>query len=194
MGDDASPNTDAVHWFWSEILSPVRQQLRREVPFTVVGRNGSSKLKPLAADRSIDLAGIVDDVAPFFDRARIFVAPTRYAAGIPLKIQEAAALGVPVVCTPIVAEQLGWCHDVELLVAEDAKAFAACCRDLHEDAALWTRIRQAALARVERDCAPEAFRDALDSALRLARGEGRQSGPSGPLVPEPKAESPRPKA
>ena len=194
MGDDASPNTDAVYWFWSEIMGPVRQQLRREVPFTIVGRNGSSKLKPLAADRSIDLAGIVDDVAPFFDRARIFVAPTRYAAGIPLKIQEAAALGVPVVCTPIVAEQLGWCHDVELLVAEDAKAFAACCRDLHEDAALWTRIRLAALARVARDCAPDAFRDALDSALRLARGEGRQSGPSGPLVPEPKAESPRPKA
>jgi GT2 family glycosyltransferase len=170
MGDDASPNTDAVYWFWSEILGPVRQHLRREVPFTVVGRNGSTRLKALADDRSIHLAGIVDDVAPLFERSRIFVAPTRYAAGIPLKIQEAAALGVPVVCTPILAEQLGWCHDVELLVAEDAKTFAARCRDLHEDAALWTRIRQAALARVERDCAPAAFRGALDSALRLAHG------------------------
>ena len=171
MGDDASPNTDAVYWFWSEILGPLRQHLRREVPFTVVGRNGSTRLKPLAADRSIELAGMVNDVAPLFSRARVFVAPTRYAAGIPLKIQEAAALGVPVVCTPLLAEQLGWCHDEELLVAEDAKTFAACCRDLHEDAALWTRIRQAALARVEHDCAPDAFRDALDSALRLARGQ-----------------------
>ncbi|HEX5109979.1 MAG TPA: glycosyltransferase [Vicinamibacterales bacterium] len=168
MGDDASPNTDAVYWFWSEILGPVRQHLRRDVPFTVVGRNSSTRLKPLDADRSISLAGIVDDVAPLFGQARVFVAPTRYAAGIPLKIQEAAAFGVPVVCTPLLAEQLGWCHDVELLVASDAQSFAGCCRDLHENAALWTRIRQAALARVQRECAPEAFRGALESALRLA--------------------------
>jgi GT2 family glycosyltransferase len=181
MGDDASPNTDAVYWFWNEILGPVRQHLGREVPFTVVGRNGSTRLKSLAADRSITLAGIVDDVTPLFAQARVFVAPTRYAAGIPLKIQEAAAFGVPVVCTPLLAEQLGWCHDVELLVASDAQSFAACCRDLHEDAALWTRIRLAALARVQRDCAPEAFRDALDSALRLARGVDLKP----PVHPEP---------
>ena len=66
----------------------------------------------------------VDDLTPLYDDARVFVAPTRYSAGISLKVIEAAARGVPIVCTPLVARQLGWISGEELLTAETPAEFA----------------------------------------------------------------------
>jgi len=81
--------------------------------------------------------------------------PTRYAAGIPHKAHEAAAHGLPMVATPLIAAQLGW-HD-ELLVGDGAANFAAACLRLHRDAVLWQALRESALRAVERDCSPAAF-------------------------------------
>ena len=46
--------------------------------------------------------------SPGTTACRIFVAPTRFAAGIPLKVCEASAAGIPVVATDLVFEQLSW--------------------------------------------------------------------------------------
>ena len=62
---------------------------------------------------------IIDDIRPFYNQARLFVAPTRYAAGIPHKVHEAAAYGLPIVTTSLIAQQLGWKHETELLVRDD---------------------------------------------------------------------------
>ncbi len=109
----------------------------------------------------VALVGQARDLAPWFSGARIFVAPTRFAAGIPHKVHEAAARGVPTVVTGLLARQLGWRDDVELLTAEAAEAFAARCAALYTDAFLWARLRAAALARVEIDCDPASFRRSL---------------------------------
>jgi hypothetical protein len=50
--------------------------------------------------------------------------------------------------------------------AGDARAFAERCLEVHEDEARWSALRSAALARVERDCAPAEFADRLREALR----------------------------
>jgi hypothetical protein len=42
---------------------------------------------------------------------RVFAAPTRYSPGIPLKVHDAAAHGLPVVRTPLMAEQLDREHE-----------------------------------------------------------------------------------
>ena len=67
----------------------------------------------------------------FYDACRIFIAPTRFAAGIPYKVHEAAANGLPSVVTPLLAGQLTWSHDSELLVAESAEQFAEQCLRLY---------------------------------------------------------------
>jgi glycosyltransferase involved in cell wall biosynthesis len=103
----------------------------------------------------------VADLTPLYDRARLFVAPTRFAAGIPYKIHHAAAHGLPVVCTPLLSRQLGWGDEVR--AAEDLAA-AVC--DLYGDEAAWQRQRDAALARVTADCDPQKFAAALREALR----------------------------
>ncbi|MBT3469306.1 MAG: glycosyltransferase family 4 protein, partial [Opitutae bacterium] len=97
------------------------------------------------------------DLAPLYNQARIFVAPTRYAAGIPQKVCEAAASGIPVVSTSLIAQQLDWTAGEDLLVADSANALAEECVRLYTDSALWERIRANSASKVIKDCSPEVF-------------------------------------
>jgi len=157
LSEERSPNVDGLAWFSQEILPVIRRTLGPEVVLKVAGKIGASTLSKLKCP-SLTLLGQVRDLAPVYDTARVFIAPTRYAAGIPLKVYEAAAHGVPSVVTPILAEQLGWCDEKELLVGRDSESFAAQCSRLYRDEMLWTRLRENALARVREDCDPVRFR------------------------------------
>src|SRR5262249_748160 len=77
----------------------------------------------------------------------------------------AAAHGLPVVSTSLIARQLAWSDDLELLTADTPDGFANCCESLYSDEALWQRLRQNALRCVELDYAPEVLREALSKAL-----------------------------
>jgi hypothetical protein len=163
---DATPNTDAVVWFADHVLPIVRRALGREVALTVVGRS----VAPLMADRAggrIVLVGPVADLADAFSRARVFVAPTRFSSGIPLKVYDAAAHGLPIVLTPLLAEQIGWTNEREVLVAATPEDFAAQCLRLHTDAVLWGRLRARALSRVAQDCSPLQFNRTVSEMLAL---------------------------
>jgi len=166
---DAYPNTDAVVWFADDVLPAIRKTTA--APFMVAGRSQSSRIAQRAS--LIDMLGEVDDLAEAYGRARVFVAPTRIASGLPFKVHHAAAHGIPAVVTPLLAEQLGWEHERELLVADTADQFAVQCLRLHGDRALWQRIRESALARVAQDCDPQVFNSAV--ARMLADAASRQA-------------------
>src|SRR5205814_5115714 len=93
-----------------------------------------------------------------------------FAAGIPLKILHAAAHGLPIVSTSLLANQLGWSHERELLVGDTIDDFAACCARLSTDESLWRRLRAAALDRVAADCSRTRFMSGLETALSAAAG------------------------
>jgi hypothetical protein len=121
------------------------------------------------------------------------VVPSRLAAGIPHKVHQAAMLGIPLVVTGLIASQLGWAHQSEILVADDPGDFADCCARLYGDKALWERLRANALARVRQDCAPEVFtatvREILGGLKRVHREPepvpGAPSKQPGPPPPPP---------
>ncbi len=161
------PNSDAVGWFLREIWPPLRRELGEGANFRVVGGRVPDEISVAQANPGLELLGRVADLVPVYDQARIFVAPSRYAAGIPLKVLDAAAHGVPVVCTSLLARQLGWHDGQELLVADTPEDFARHCARLYRDRTLWEALRRGALARVERDCSPAAFAAALDAALAV---------------------------
>jgi len=168
LTEERSPNVDGLAWFAQEILPVIRRNLESEVVLKVVGKLGASSMSNLNCP-SVALLGQVRDLAPIYDRARVFIAPTRYAAGVPLKVYEAAAHGVPSVVTPLLAEQLGWCDEKELLVGHDRDSFADQCSRLYRDEVLWTRIRENALDRVRKDCDPVGFRRTIDQIIDATR-------------------------
>ena len=175
--EESSPNGDALLWFIREILPRIRDTVGQQVSLTVAGPHNVDSIRTVAA-RGVHILGRVEELTDLYDSARVFVAPTRYAAGIPHKVHEAAAYGLPVVATPILADQLGWRDLVELSVAGDAESFARCCTELHEDSRLWRSIREAALDRVSKECSPERFEAALNRILVDSPREAKDSSSS----------------
>ena len=149
---DDSPNGDSLIWFLREVWPIIETHGNSHLD--VVGLCESPEVRRLATS-NVRLHGQVESVIPFYDAARVFIVPTRFAAGIPHKAHEAAAHGIPMVVAPLIATQLGW--DDEVGIGSEASAFAEGCITLHSDAALWTAKRKAAWAAIERDCSPASF-------------------------------------
>src|SRR5262249_10921297 len=116
-----SPNDDAIRFFCGDVLPRLRAAGCR-APLVVAGARIPGQLKA-SADSAVQWCSDIDDLTPLYDDARVFVAPTRFGAGIPLKIVEAAARGVPIVCTSLAARQLGWDQGTELLIADSPAEF-----------------------------------------------------------------------
>jgi glycosyltransferase involved in cell wall biosynthesis len=163
--EEVSPNGDSVIWFIEEILPRIEAALG-PVTFTLAGVNNSERIRQLAVTNpGVRILGRVDNLNRIYDAARVFVAPTRYGAGIPHKVHEAASCGVPIVGTPLLAEQLGWTDGREFAVGDGAEAFAKKCIDLHTNEALWRRMREYSLEVIRTECSLERFEDLLKQVI-----------------------------
>ncbi|MEK6282043.1 MAG: glycosyltransferase [Acidobacteriota bacterium] len=151
-----SPNADSMIWFSEDILPLIQESLGKDVKLVIAGLT-CPEFQARFNNGSIQLVGKVDDLVPLYNRARLFVAPTRFSAGIPLKVCEAAAHGLPTVATSLTGLQLGWDHERELLLADNPQDFAEACIRLYEDSALWHRLRDTMIERAREDFSPEIF-------------------------------------
>jgi glycosyltransferase involved in cell wall biosynthesis len=158
--DTSEANIDGMRWYCRCVLPVIRGRMGPAAPLIVVGRHNTEIARELEG-MDVVLAGHVDDLRPFFEKTRVFVAPIRFGAGIPLKVIESAAHGVPVVTTSLLGELLDWHPGHELLVADHADAFADACLTLHQDADLWQHLRSSALSRVTADYSAARFRAAV---------------------------------
>jgi glycosyltransferase involved in cell wall biosynthesis len=163
------PNHDGLIWFIDEVLPLIERVLRWETRLTIAGYIAPG----LTLDRfkrhpRVTVRGPVADLTPLYDANRVFVAPARFAAGLPYKVHEAAAFGIPVVATTLLVRQLGWLDGEAIGAAEctDPAGFAARVIDLHRDAPLWTNMRAAALARVTVELDPDLFASRVEALLR----------------------------
>jgi glycosyltransferase involved in cell wall biosynthesis len=174
LDHDGSPNTDSIVWFVQEVMPELDRLLGSDYRLKLAGRNASKRIQSLGGPR-IELLGRVDDLTFCYDAARLFVAPTRYAAGLPQKVHEAAAFGLPCVTTSLLARQLGWKSGVELIAADNPTDFAAACARLYTDEELWRQLRLSAIRRIKQDCDPLEFsRTVGDILVELPAHSGRK--------------------
>ncbi len=178
---EGTPNADSLHWFCRDVLPHIRQSLGQDIRLQVIGKNKIPSLEALDG-KDLDLLGPIDDPTPIFDAARVFVAPTRFAAGIPLKVHHAVSYGIPVVTTGLLTRQLGWASGVELLADDDPHRFAQHVIALHSEPTLWTQIRDNAERQLRTDCSKQRFYEAVESILtdlrvHMARKTGDDEQP-----------------
>jgi O-antigen biosynthesis protein len=164
-----TPNYDSLVWFLNCVWPKIRKARPAETLLIAGLVRPEVSLAPLMREGVIHL-GPVDDPGKEFARTRVFIAPTRFAAGIPFKVQEALSYGVPAVTSLLIAEQLaytGECTDVlcAATVNDSGTAFAEACLRLLTDDALWTEKHRAALAYTERCCAPSRLHRATEELL-----------------------------
>ncbi|MDE2516675.1 MAG: glycosyltransferase [Rhodospirillales bacterium] len=169
MHEQRSPNYDSLVWFVDAVLPLVEEALGWETRLSIAGFTMPEvDMARFAAHPRITLRGTVADPRPLYDAHRLFVAPTRFAAGTPYKVHEAASFGLPVVATALLARQTGWRHGTELLAAEadDAAGFAAEIVRLYRDEALWQGLRDAALGRIAAEHGSAAYDRVLSEVLQ----------------------------
>ena len=160
-----SPNEDAVLYFVKHIMPLVWEKVKCE--FYIIGTNRVKSIWELESD-FVHVIGRIDDLVPFYNRSRLFVAPSRYAAGIPLKILDAVGHGLPAVVTPLLINQLGWQENRDILVGHDPSDFARKVIDLYSSRDLFYSLRQNSMDRIHEEYSPEHFRKNLEHILTLA--------------------------
>ncbi len=167
-----APNYQGLTWFLRSVWPQIRSALD-EVTLTVVGAMHSESTE--LEIPGVRLLGKVDDLRPLYNQARVFVSPIRFSAGVPIKILEAAAAGLPVVGTELMAAQLGWEPGVEIEAVDDPAQMAMKAVALYGNAARWESVQTAALLRSSREYSATVFHLSLRALLA---GEPRSAGPA----------------
>ncbi|MFC3714964.1 glycosyltransferase [Luteimonas soli] len=163
------PNVDAVRWFAEAVFPQVRARLPG-IAFHCIGGDVPESISALDGREGITIHGHVPDIAPYMDGCRVAVAPLRYGAGVKGKVNLSMAHGQPVVSTSCAVEGM-YLHDGhDVLVADDAAAFADAIVRLHEDEALWTTLSRNGLENVARHFSLDAARDTVRRVFFAPRG------------------------
>lgn len=189
MHQAESPNYDALCWFADEVLPKLTECLGSAARLTVAGYTSPQvRLQRWRNRPDIELLGEVADLAPLYDRHRVFVAPTRYAAGTPYKVYEAAGYGLPAVVSELLRKQLGWRDGIELLAADpaDSALFAERIASLYRSRELWHTIRSHAASRLARENSQAGFFAALRAILTPERSAAEPSRQPAPPRPRPR--------
>ncbi|MBS1104394.1 glycosyltransferase [Gluconobacter sp. Dm-62] len=152
--DYKSPNYDSIVWL-VEILWPILEKiLPDETRLVIAGHvDPSISFSTFPKTPKVFYVGELDNLEPLYDRARFFIAPTRYAAGIPYKIYEAASRGLPIIASDILCRQVGWEVGTEILEAEagNLKNFCDVVIQAYENHMTWVKLRRNALNRIMKD-------------------------------------------
>ncbi|HEY8600247.1 MAG TPA: glycosyltransferase family 4 protein [Thermomicrobiales bacterium] len=135
---DFLPNIDAVDYYIATIRPLVLERLPG-AHFTAIGSAAPPEMLAREA-AGVTIAGHIPDLAPWFEHARLSIAPLRYGAGVKGKVLRSLGQGLPVVATTIAAEGLHVTHGENILIADEPAAFADAIATLHDDADLWARL------------------------------------------------------
>ncbi len=123
-GTSAGRNVTALHDFLGHIF-PQIQAAHPAARLCVAGNFSAAAQKAFRSYTGVEFTGRVPDMAPYFDRADVFVAPFRDAHGSKLKVAEAMAMALPVVATEAGVRGFPVVHGESALVAKDNAEFAA---------------------------------------------------------------------
>jgi glycosyltransferase involved in cell wall biosynthesis len=178
-----TPNIDAVLYFTMEVFPGVQRELPG-IRFYVIGSDAPPQIMQLASEEVI-VTGYQPDVRFFFDSIRLSVAPLRYGAGVKGKINQSMGLGVPVVATSVAIEGMSLMPEKDVLIGDDAQAFAAAVVRLYRSEELWLQLSRNSLLRTSELFSVETARTNLARLLehraRSSPIEGTTTKTQGPF-------------
>ena len=168
------PNVDAALWFADDILPRIRAALP-DVRLHLVGGDAPAQIIALGEREGIVFHGHVPMLDAMLDGMRLSVAPLRYGAGVKGKLNHSLARGLPAVATRCAAEGMHLRDGEDVLLADDATAFATKVISLYADEALWARLREGGLANTQRHFSPDAARETLRRLLAALPKRGSEN-------------------
>jgi len=170
----------AVEAGLEEFLADLYPAIRNWVPsarFTVWGRLAPGARVGRLLRRSPQILHVdhVADYLAFLRSFDIFVYPQRYGAGIQTKVQQAMAVGIPVVARPEILFSLHAQHGVHGFAHEDNQGFAQSVATLALNPSRRREVGEEASALVRRDSSPHRVWESLGGVYRFALDFGTKS-------------------
>lgn len=160
------PNLDAARYLISEVWPRVRQ-MKPDLELNIIGSAAPEEIITLVSGADgVNMVGYVESLAPWYRSIRVNVAPLRYGGGIKGKVVGSLCVGLPTVATSVAVDGMDVTDGENVLMADDADAFAqAICR-LCDDDALWTKLSAGGLATARMHYSVEAVSHRLRSLIR----------------------------
>jgi glycosyltransferase involved in cell wall biosynthesis len=169
------PTVQGIRWFaervWPAILTSVPQ-----AKWLLVGARPAAAVRQLGDRPSIEVHADVPEMTPFVERARLAIAPMGSGSGVPMKVLEAMAAGLPVVARPWAADGLVEEAKGAVAVSADAGDWARTITSLLTDdrraGELAAKGREAWRRFYHPDVIAQHIRDVVeDAASRSGSGE-----------------------
>ncbi len=154
------PNVDAIAWFVASVFPLIRERLPG-LSFHCIGGDVPPQILACGRVDGVVIHDHVPDITPWMDGCRIAVAPLRYGAGVKGKVNLSMAHGQPVVATTCAVEGMHLGDGFDVLVADDAEAFAEAVVRLYQDQPLWSALSRNGLDNVSRHFSLDAARDTV---------------------------------
>ena len=134
------PNTDAALFFLDETFP----EIKKKTPGARVIFAGRRPPKELVSksSKNVEVTGFVEDMRPYFNKAKVFIVPLRIGGGTRLKILEAFAMKIPVVSTSVGCEGLTVEDGTHILIRDKPEKFAEAVLKLLSDDDFCKRLKE----------------------------------------------------
>jgi glycosyltransferase involved in cell wall biosynthesis len=142
----ASFNRDSLSYFAGSVYPKIKNIPGLSV--TVVGGHLPRDLEPFGLQPEVEVVGPVDDVRPYLHRAWCLVVPLRFGGGLRIRILEAMAAGIPVVCTAVAIAGMPFRPGRDYLLAEGPEEMARALENVLGEEDLARSLAASALERV----------------------------------------------
>jgi glycosyltransferase involved in cell wall biosynthesis len=119
---DWRPNQEGITWFLDRVWYRVLESCPG-ITLRIAGRNAPGWLIRKCNQAKVEFAGEVEDAGSFIRTGTLLIVPLLSGSGIRVRIIQAMALGIPVVCTPKAAQGIDANPDEELLIARNPEEF-----------------------------------------------------------------------
>lgn len=130
------------------IVEEILPALDKNIKTYLVGTNPTSDVLKLQKDNVI-VTGRVEEVQPYLDRSKIFVAPMYTGQGMQNKILEAMSMGLPVLTTPLAAEAFKELSSSGITVCETVSDFSQTINSLLSDDELRNELGRKSVKYIE---------------------------------------------
>ena len=141
----SSEQSETAAMFFHPVFKAL-QARHPDLTWWIVGRNPTRGIRELAAaNPSVHVTGMVDDIRPYLKGATVCVAPMLTGAGMKNRVLEAMAMGGAVVSTPEGISGIGDANHLPVRIASGQEAFGSAVDELLRDSSaradLGTRSR-----------------------------------------------------
>jgi hypothetical protein len=160
--EEDSTNEDALWWFMENCWSKLKSKINCSVDAT--GAVLTQRLQENQFE-NLNLMGHVSDLATLYQTRKIFVASTRFSTGIPWKVHEAMANGIPCVISRLLATQLAIPDDLMAMVCDTQEDYIRKIELLYTNEKVWNDMREAAFSYMEDECNIPKFKHILQTSL-----------------------------